>query len=73
MATQTKTHQAQNCELEAKILLDLPVNSSPLRVFESNIRLNDLVTLFVTKQTSALNKMAGYWEQRQKKFVLSWV
>ena len=40
-----KLIKCKNCELEAKILLDLPVNPSPLRVFESTTRLNDLVSL----------------------------
>ena len=35
-----KLIKRKNCELEAKILLDLPVNPSPLRVFESTTRLN---------------------------------
>ena len=42
---QRKLIKRKNCELEAKILLDLPVYPSPLRVFESTTRLNDLVSL----------------------------
>ena len=48
----------KNCELEAKILLDLPVNPSPLRVFESTTRLNDLVSL-ICDQTNLYAEQNG--------------
>ena len=48
----------KNCELEAKILLDLPVNPSPLCVFESTTRLNDLVSL-ICDQTNLYAEQNG--------------
>ena len=48
----------QNCELEAKILLDLPVNASPLRAIESTTRLNDLVSL-ICDQTNLYAEQNG--------------
>ena len=44
--------------MEAKILLDLPVNPSPLRVFESTTRLNDLVSL-ICDQTNLYAEQNG--------------
>ena len=53
-----KLIKRKNCELEAKILLDLPVNPSPLRVFESTTRLNDLVGL-ICDQTNLYAEQNG--------------
>ena len=53
-----KLIKPKNCELEAKILLDLPVNPSPLRVFESTTRLNDLVSL-ICDQTNLYAEQNG--------------
>ena len=53
-----KLIKRKNCELEAKILLDLPVNPSPLRVFESTTRLNDLVSL-ICDQTNLYAEQNG--------------
>ena len=44
--------------MEAKILLDLPVNPSPLRVFENTTRLNDLVSL-ICDQTNLYAEQNG--------------
>ena len=53
-----KLIKRKNCELEAKILLDLPVNPSPLRAFESTTRLNDLVSL-ICDQTNLYAEQNG--------------
>ena len=53
-----KLIKRKNCELEVKILLDLPVNASPLRVFESTTRLNDLVSL-ICDQTNLYAEQNG--------------
>ena len=53
-----KLIKRKNCELEAKILLDLPVNPSPLCAFESTTSLNDLVSL-ICDQTNLYAEQNG--------------
>ena len=50
--------KSKNFELEAKILLDLPVYPSPLRVFERTTRLNDLASL-ICDQTNLYAEQNG--------------
>ena len=54
-----KLIKRKNCELEAKLLLDLPVNPSPLRVFESTTRLNDLLSLLCDQKNLYAKQNGG--------------